>query len=268
MHCSYSNPCSKLITTLILGASPSSLYPNTLPGAAGPQIDIIGAYLNRLYSQGIVVVCSAGNLGRIGAPLNALTPRLHGGANTPLIVVGSTTFDGNRFLGSQVVDPNGDGILSIYANGVDILSAWFQGDDEYTTATGTSEATATTSGMVAYFLANDALQAQFAANGLNNVASNVKAYLIHLGIQMKGTARTDPNTTPNTPDPVPRLANGETVDCTQQNGQITAPAYVTAASPQLNLAATIFQVTDGTNVILPQNLLVCNGLFTRFSHYR
>jgi subtilisin family serine protease len=245
---------------LIPGASPSDLYPASLPvGAAGQQTDIIGSYLTRLYGQGITAVCSAGNKGAFNSPLNDKTPRLHGGANTPLIVVGMADSNGNRDPRSQVIDPLNAGILSMYAIGVDVLSASFTGDDIFTIATGSSEATAQTAGMAAYFLANDLLQANFALNGLAQVGTNVKAYLRLIGTQMKGIARTDPVT--GAVDSVPRLSNGETVPCTQQNGQIAMPIYTTATSPQTIDVGTIspLPVTEGTDIVLPLNLLVSSS---------
>lgn len=231
----------------------------------GPQIDIVGAYLDRLYRRGIVVVCSAGNQGLHGFPLNLHTPRLHGGTDTPLIVVGATSFDENRWSGSQVIDPNDQGILSIYANGVDVVSASFQGDDLYTTATGTSEATALTSGLVAYLLANDVLQAQFLTDGLSNVAINVKNHIRQLATRMKGVARTDPSL--NTPDTVPRLANGESIQCPIQNGQVVHPTYQFPPQSQEILPAAFpsILVAEGLDVVLPQNQLVSYSPSSRLS---
>ncbi|PVH74819.1 subtilisin-like protein, partial [Cadophora sp. DSE1049] len=246
----------RAVINMSFGSVVSSLYPNDLPqGAMGPQIDIIGAYLNRLFQKGIVVVCSAGNHGLFGIPLNDKTPRVHGGRNTPLIVVGATTSDENRWSGSQVIDPNNDGILSIYANGVDVVSASFMDDDLYTTATGTSEATAQTSGLIAYLLANDVLQAQFAANGLENVALAVKNHIRLLATNMKGIARTDPAL--GTPDTVPRLANGESIQCPTQNGIVNHPTYQFPPPGQEILPAAFptILVAEGMDVVVPQNQL-------------
>lgn len=218
-------------------------------------MDIVGATLARLYRLGIVVVCSAGNGGLVSA-LNAETPRMHGGATTPLIVVGATEANESRWWRSQVLDPGGAGILSIYANGVNVVSASWRDDDLYSLGTGTSEATALTSGFVAYLLANDVLQARFAANGLPNVAAEVKNYILALATDMKGTARTDPNT--NTPDPVPRLSNGEFMECPAASGVVNVPAYQIPMQDQEILPGTYpsIQVTDGTDIVLPNGNLV------------
>ncbi|KAH6710677.1 hypothetical protein BKA61DRAFT_694333 [Leptodontidium sp. MPI-SDFR-AT-0119] len=247
---------ARAVINMSFGAFISSLYPDDLPqGAQGPRIDIIGAYLARLYRSGIVVVCSAGNNGNFEINLIDKTPRVHGGRDTSLIVVGATTFDEIRWPNSQVIDPNDQGILSIYANGVDVVSAWFQDDDLYTTASGTSEATAVTSGRIAYLIANDVLQAQLVQGGLSNFASAVKAHIRQLGTNMKGTARVDPVYA--TPDTVPRLANGEAIECPTQNGQVAQPAYQVAPGAQeiLPAAYPTIQVSDGMQVEVPQNQL-------------
>ncbi|PVH68888.1 subtilisin-like protein [Cadophora sp. DSE1049] len=245
----------RAVINMSFGAFVQSLYPNDLPqGAPGPQMDIVGAFLGRLYRAGIVVVCSAGNRGS-SAPLNDLTPRLHGGRNTPLIVVGNSRDDESRYHGSQCLDPNNDGILTIYANGVDVVSASNRDDDLYRTATGTSEATAVTSGLIAYLIANDVLQAQLIQGGLGNFAAAVKAHIIQLGISMKGIARVDPSL--NTPDNIPRLANGEAIECLTQNGQVSQALYQLPPEEQQILPGNFprILVTKGLEVLVPQNQL-------------
>jgi subtilisin family serine protease len=143
----------------------------------------------------------------------------------------------NRDPGSQVIDLmtlefslSTQMVLMFYL-------LFFLGDDTFTTATGTSEATAQTAGMAAYFLANNLLQATFMANGMAKVGTNVKDYLRQIGTGMKGISRTYPVT--GAVDSVPRLSNGETVPCTQQNGQIAMPIYATATSLQTIDVGTI-----------------------------
>lgn len=222
-------------------------------------MDIIESFLPRLYEKGIVVVCSAGN-GGSAKPLNEETPRMHGGRNTPLIVVGATEFDENRWWQSQHIDPNDDGILSIYANGANVLSAWSRDDDQYRTASGTSEATAVTSGLIAYLIANDVLQAQLLQAGLtSNFATAVKAHIRQLGTSMKGHTRFDPL---GTPDNVPRLSNGEAVECLQQNGQVSQPTYQ-MPMPELQQilppAYPTILVAEGLDIVVPQAELVSSS---------
>ncbi|KAG4439039.1 hypothetical protein IFR05_005467 [Cadophora sp. M221] len=246
----------RAVINMSFGAELGDLFPDSLPqGAQGPRIDIIGAMLPRLYQSGIVVVCSAGNFGNFELPLTDKTPRMHGGRDTPLIVVGATTDDERRWYKSQVVDLNDQGILTIYANGVNVLSAGYKDDDAYTIASGTSEATALTSGLIAYLISNDVLQADLMRGSLNNFASAVKAHIRQLGTSMKGISRVDP--VDGSPDIVPRVSNGEAIECPTQNGQVAQPVYQVPLDSQeiLPAAYPTILVSEGLEVVVPQNQL-------------
>ncbi|KAF2807844.1 subtilisin-like protein [Mytilinidion resinicola] len=213
--------------------------------------DVFAIYLNLFWKAGIVTVCSAGNFGdHPDANVQRLdfqTPRSNGGSGTPLIVVGNSQPDGTPNAKSQTSDPDGKGILSIYNLGTNVQcafkttnNAWGRDPD------GTSQATAITAGMIAYFLSNADLQKEWANTGVSNLPMAAKNYLLDLGKQQKGRSWTDG---------IPRASIGDMVPC--QNGvagPVPIPNFqVPGDGTDLTLQTT--PVTNGQTVVfnpLPQ----------------
>ncbi|KAK3902245.1 hypothetical protein C8A05DRAFT_15670 [Staphylotrichum tortipilum] len=222
--------------------------------------DAIGVYLNCLFEIGVAAAASSGNYADNPdrsefAKLEAQSPRRNGGTNSPLVVVGNADYDGNRVPASNWEDPNNRGILTLYAPGVNILCAVRTNTNAWAVEEpGTSQATAVTAGLMAYFLSDPVLQAQFTAGGNQNMPMRLKQHLITVSTQQKGIGGWgDLNT-----DNVPRLANGENVECTTDTvqGAPAVPAFVmppvTATGKQLVTSV----VSEGLNVVLPAALRV------------
>jgi hypothetical protein len=142
------------------------------PGSADPFPDLLG----RLSAANVVIVASAGNSAT--ADISADSPRRFGGANTNMIVVGSANENGLRAPTSTFLDSSGNNILSIYAQGVNVMCA-FPTDEapftKYISDDGTSFATAQISGLVSIYL----------ALGMANVG-NVKSFLLQQAVTQKG----------------------------------------------------------------------------------
>ncbi|CEL00435.1 hypothetical protein ASPCAL00035 [Aspergillus calidoustus] len=181
------------------------------------------------WSSGIATVASAGNdESSDHAPaykdLSSNLPRGAGGANTNLIVVGNSQWDTTRYPSSNYRDTGGLGILSLYNLGMGVEcgvlgSAWAVGPP------GSSQATAITAGMVAYYLHQPELYADWTIGGASNVPWKVKQYLLSTARQYMGSDFGG--------DSTPRAALGETVPC---------------AGEDQGLSTT--QVTDWSEVVI------------------
>jgi hypothetical protein len=187
--------------------------------------------------------------------MEAHTPRRNGGADSPLVVVGNADHTGNRHESSNWVDKNNKGILTLYAPGVDILCAVKTSTNAYAIEPpGTSQATAVTAGLMAYFLSDPVLHTQFTAGGPENMPMRLKQYLIEVSTQQKGIGGWgDANT-----DHIPRLSNGENVECSENvvQGAPAVPAYVSPSETATGKVLATSIVSQGTSVVLPAALRV------------
>ncbi|KAH7310837.1 peptidase S8/S53 domain-containing protein [Stachybotrys elegans] len=208
------------------------------------------------YREGIVAVCSSGNVAR--AELWNDMPRGAGGANTQLIVVGNANADNSRHQTSTFLNTQGTpGILTLYNRGTDIdcavrsrdAAGYVHRDQDPGTAwgvepNGSSQATAITAGMIAYYLSDPFLNAQFRTGplGLGGVSGMVKQYLIDTSTSMKGTG--------GQTDGIPRAALGEVVPCV--GGTAGRPPAGPQFTPGTGFARTLAttEVTHGTQVVL------------------
>ncbi|KAL3456957.1 hypothetical protein BJX64DRAFT_29870 [Aspergillus heterothallicus] len=110
---------------------------------------------------------------------------------------------------------------------------------------GTSQATAITAGMIAYFLAQPELKADWTRNGVQDVPGLAKQYLVDTATKYKGDFAAV--------DGIPRAALGETVPCT--GGTPGRPAQQDARTGVTDHTLPTGQVTDGSQVVtnpLPQ----------------
>ncbi|KAL2802194.1 hypothetical protein BJX63DRAFT_441347 [Aspergillus granulosus] len=225
-----------------------------------PKRDIFDRFLSWFYNLGVSVVCSAGNDQRHQRPaeqldLSYFLPRGKGGADTPLIVVGNSFYNNSRHPDSQYGDSGDLGILTLYNVGTDVDCATIQ----YTTGdhpipiidavssyriqpAGTSQATAITAGMIAYYLSQPDLKARFMANGPDQMPKSIKSYLRTIAVRYKGAPV----------DGIPRAASGDVIPCVE--GTAGRPPIVdlelnlpTSADPR-TFATT--QVTDGEAIVI------------------
>ena len=259
-----SRPQLLLLTNPPAGVPIRYLWWNSEPPTDGTQnTDAIGVYLKSLFDIGVAAAASAGNWADIPdralfAKLAAQSPRRNGGTNSPLVVVGNADQTGNRYAASNWVDENNEGILTVYAPGTDILCAVKDNTNAWNVEpAGTSQATAATAGLMAYFLSDPALQAQFTAGGAQNMPMRLKQHLIQVSTTQKGIGGWgDANT-----DGVPRLSNGENVECGGADvavvqGAPPVPAFV--APPQTATGKSLARsvVSEGMSVVLPASLRV------------
>jgi hypothetical protein len=214
----------------------------------------------------VAAAASAGNLANRPdlaqfAKLEAYTPRCNGGTNSPLVVVGNADDTGNRYATSNYEDSNNAGILTVYAPGVDVLCAVKTGTNAWgKEPPGTSQSTALTAGLMAYFLSDPVLQAQFTAGGVQNMPMRLKQHLISVATAQKGIGGWgDANT-----DHVPRLSNGENVECLTGNvvqGAPLVPAFVVPPDTATGMFFSATEVSQGLNLVLPDALRVSSVLF-------
>jgi hypothetical protein len=109
---------------------------------------------------------------------------------------------------------------------------------------GTSQATAITAGMIAYYLSQPDLKARFLANGPGQMPMAIKSYLRTIAVRYKGAA--------SPADGIPRAALGDVIPCV--GGTAGRPPIAdleldlpTSADPR-TFATT--QVTDGEAVMI------------------
>jgi hypothetical protein len=171
------------------------------PGQTPGTIDPFDDLLDRIYNKNVVAVASTGN--DASQQLTNATPRLNGGRNTALIVVGATARDSSKWQHTTYLDSGSAGIMSIYANGVNVLCAGHLADDSYKLNSGSSPATAMVAGLVAMHLARG-----------DTTPAGAKAYILGRARQLKGNWAPDPAGANQPPNGVPRAALGNQVPCT------------------------------------------------------
>lgn len=128
--------------------------------------------INRLPRHNVVVIMSSGNLPT--APIGLRLPRRYGGVLTPFVVVGSTDANGHRSDFSSYLDPQGQGLLSLYVMAEQVVVPNIGGG--YHHKQGTSEAAAMVAGLAARLLA------------ANIAPANVKSELRLQGTELKGSS--------------------------------------------------------------------------------
>jgi hypothetical protein len=184
--------------------------------------------------------------------LSAKFPRGKGGYNSNLIVVGNARYDNSRFPTSQYLDAGHLGILTLYNVGDDvdcaIVSFDNHGNPRNSDVTwgvepsGTSQATAITAGMIAYYMSQPALSEQFRASSVDAVPFAVKRFLQNTANKFKLSASIS--------DGIPRAALGEVLPC--RGGTRGTPAVQTpfVPNPGFLRRLTTTQVTDGEIVVI------------------
>ncbi|KAL4877591.1 hypothetical protein BJY04DRAFT_230551 [Aspergillus karnatakaensis] len=220
----------------------------------GPH-DVFDTYFTWFDDIGVTLVASAGN-GELSAgsaeerDLYYQIPRGKGGRDTSLIVVGNAQYDNTRYPTSQDRDRENRGILTLYNVGTNVDCAVLNWDDRADNTQfsvqppGTSQATAITAGMVAYFLSQPDLKAQFAAGGTNGIPMAVKRYLLDTANKYKLDAGMS--------DGIPRAALGEVVPC--YGGLNERPPqgnlYVPPAGNEADRSLRTTAVTNGRTVVI------------------
>jgi hypothetical protein len=178
-------------------------------------------------------------------------PRGAGGTNSGLIVVGNALEDGSRDPTSIYLDANNLGILTIYARGLAMCAIASDQNTWHLEPAGTSQATAQTAGLIAYYLSDPVLQSQWAQGGVRNIALNAKNFITGVATAQKGVWA----------DGIPRASMPDTVPCTGQSnpGPIPIPPLVDPGDANyIGLVSSYNQVTQGTT--LAHNPLVsCSG---------
>jgi hypothetical protein len=156
-----------------------------------------------------------------------------GGTFSPLIVVGNAQYDNSRHPSSQFRDVDRRGILSIYNIGTNVVCAvpnparvpaqsdW--GQSWNFEPAGTSQATAITAGMLAYYLSDPQINALFRAGGLANVGMTAKTYLLNVARGNKGADA-------GQGDGIPRAALGDLVPCA--GGPVSRPIIPEVQNPR------------------------------------
>jgi len=212
---------------------------------------------NRLHSS-IAAVCSAGNdaadLAQDVRDLNYFAPRRNGGATTPLIVVGNSDMNNQRYRTSNYLDRFEKGILSIYNVGCDTVAAHIHSGTEGAVQNsfrfltdldnGSSQSAALTAGVIAQFLSDWNVRRQLNSEGRERFAMRVKDYLLNMAVAQKGQF----------PDGIPRVSNGMAVGCGAGGPAITGrpdvPAPVTPPLTQTGLRAQKREVSQGSSLVV------------------
>ena len=182
-------------------------------------------------------------------------------------MVGNADWTGARHPSSNVLDQDNLGILTIYANGVDAVTAQAEkevaannsyvagGDQSWWNSypPGTSQATAQVAGLVAYYLSDPVLQHTFASNGIEGVPQAVKSYLLYAARENKGGVWPEG-------DNVPRASAGERVPCPKFASPANGPALPlpspAARTFLTNRVLSTETVWDGSNIVYPAQYLV------------
>ncbi|KAH8821903.1 peptidase S8/S53 domain-containing protein, partial [Xylogone sp. PMI_703] len=141
----------------------------------GSKADPFPKFLQECTAANIAVVMSAGNDAATNPDLTQSSPRRWAKSSTPYVVVGAADQNGKRAPFSNYVDPAGAGILSLYNLGVNVVSALAGGNTFFKAQSGTSHATALTSGVLSILM----------SQGLAT-ASSAKSVLQNIGTQKKG----------------------------------------------------------------------------------
>ncbi|KAK6347941.1 hypothetical protein TWF718_005761 [Orbilia javanica] len=143
----------KSIINLSGGYEPPDVQ-TTHPTNTRQQIDVFTLFLDRLGGAQlkIITVLAAGNDAEDGLAIEIRTPQLHGGSATNLIIVGNARADNTRNPKSSISTRD---LLSFYNIGTDTLVAHHVEDFDWWSMSGTSNAAALTSGLIATFLSDD-----------------------------------------------------------------------------------------------------------------
>lgn len=228
-----------------------------------PRRSTFEVYFPLMWSHGVVTLSSAGN--NAAERIDAKEPRLSGGATSGHIVVGNARFTNERYqnsadanIGSTFLDPSGTGILSLYNVGTNVQCAVRAVDDEGEAVDpaadpgnlydieppGTSQATAITAGMVAYWMSDpDTLNLILRGQDHSQLSYLMKQRLRDLGRFYKGLDA-------GQGDGIPRAALGDVVPCTQptEAGRPTIqPPFLPGARDSKSLSEVAF--TEGTQFI-------------------
>ncbi|KAL5337978.1 hypothetical protein BJX70DRAFT_399072 [Aspergillus crustosus] len=213
-------------------------------GTTDGEDTVFDTVFNWFWDKGIVTVTASGNHELQDDPsakksLDSHLPRSIGGTSSPLIVVRNAQADNTRNPTStyRVANPEDNpGILSLYNLGTDIECAAMNGG--YKQSTGSSLSSASTAGLVAYYLSQPDLKAKFNQHGLEEFVMNVKHYLIDTAEEYKGTFD----------DGIPRAALGEVVGC--QNGAAGRPEVKGLRTRLNDHTLRTLKVTKGQKIIL------------------
>jgi len=249
------------VVSMSWGVPRQQLFFNQVASAAGlPPNDVFDTMFQLLWNIGISTVSSAGNQGNQQGVLAQyldlayMVPRQKGGTNSPHMVLGNCQYDSSRNPSSQYLDAGNLGILSLYAVGTNVDCAQ-PFDDQGSPANdlrwgiepaGTSQATASTAGLIAYYLSRPDLNIRNVP--ANQVPMAVKNFVIAQANLYKGNAGAA-NLPNGNPDNVPRAASGDIVPCTNPTG--AAPALNPfVPNPGFNRAFQTTAVTQGATVVI------------------
>jgi hypothetical protein len=111
-----------------------------------PQGKLFLDYFEALFAEGVVIVFSAGNQANKGSPNIDNMPKVLEDADTPIINVGGSTYEGDRYVSSQA-GPQ----LTVYAPGEDVESLTKDNGLPFA-SDGTSIAAPAVAGLIATYL--------------------------------------------------------------------------------------------------------------------
>jgi hypothetical protein len=248
-HVNINNAQGRAVVSMSFGVPKASLR---LQAADVNSRNVFDTIFDWYALAGISPVASAGNDEASAhndayKDLSSNLPRGAGGANTNLVVVGNSQWDTQRYPTSNYRDTGGLGILSVYNLGTGVECGILGGGWAVEPA-GSSQATAITAGMIAYYLNQPELYAEWTIGGATNVPFQAKQHLINTASQYKGN-------TFAAGDSTPRAALGETVPCTGGAQGRPAQQNPRVAGGDHFLSTT--QITDGSELILNPPVSYC-----------
>ncbi|KAK6500404.1 hypothetical protein TWF481_010748 [Arthrobotrys musiformis] len=222
--------------------------------------------ISRLDNIGAVMVAAAGNDADLPKYIGQAYPQALGGANTPLIIVGSADLAGSDRSWFSRLTESGPELLTFYGAGHNVLCATDAGrDDVWIYTGGTSHAAAQLSGVIATYLSDTAWVIGNAGYlNLNNpvgFSRRLKELISTEFELLKGPVGSD-SATPN----VPRAAAGRKVDCVQESSTnfptstVPPPTLISAptAGPLvLNIATTTVVFANGQDMKPSPTALTC-----------
>jgi hypothetical protein len=230
---------------------PNPTVPHPRTGTLQDVVDVWKLKLDDAYRAGIAAAASAGNTARDPDPnyrdLYFLSPRRSGGADSPLIVVGSNNINNARSAFSNHIDSSTRDILSLYAIGEDYITASSEFDNEYKgRMQGTSYATALTVGVMANMLADPVLRRQFNEGGAQNMPMRLKQYILERSAALKGVHQ-------DILDGKPRLSNDAQVPCDENPEDDPAPV---TGNPNAIVWNVFEDIAQGMSMAYPAAKLV------------
>lgn len=214
------------------------------------QFDPFPPLLDIMTNLGVVLVAAAGNDAARGQLIDTIEPQLSGGVGTPLTIVGAADYLSNRAEFSNF-EGNGYGLVTLYANGVDVLCAGITDADSFIVASGSSHAAAQISGLMGHFLSDPSLRAEWQVGGYQDVSADAKIYALDQA-KVKGRFA----------DGVPRAALDVQISCsTNAPTLVTTPAYTTPTATQISnvitrTVATVVGTESSTSIIVAPSTLV------------